>query len=153
LNLQSPALKYPSKPVNFYFEDIRFRLNNRIGIRQWLCDTAMAEKAKCKSVSIIFCSDNYLLELNRNFLKHDYYTDIITFNHAEIGGNVEGDLFISVDRVRDNATSIGVFFVDEMHRVIIHGILHLLGYRDKTKADQLEMRQKEEYYLSLRAFS
>ena len=97
-------------------------------------------------ISIIFCSDEYLLEMNQQYLHHDYYTDIITFDLGD-GTAIEGELYISVDRVKDNAINMDVPYLDELQRVIIHGILHLCGYKDKKQADQLKMRQLEDRYL------
>ena len=99
-------------------------------------------------LSIIFCSDEYLIDINKRHLNHDYYTDIITFNY-NIEKNLNGDLFISVDRVKDNASAFNENFNMELFRVIIHGVLHLCGFNDKTTKEQKEMRQKENHYLSL----
>ena len=97
----------------------------------------------------MFCSDEYLLRINRDYLQHDYYTDIITFDLSEPGGPVQGEIYISVDRVRDNAKELAVSIQKELHRVIFHGVLHLCGYTDKTKQDQARMRALEEKYLDL----
>ena len=99
-------------------------------------------------LSIIFCNDEYLLEINKKHLNHDYYTDIITFNY-NVGKKLNGDLFISVDRIKENANSFNENFSVELFRVIIHGVLHLCGFNDKTKDEQKEMRSKENHYLSL----
>ena len=103
---------------------------------------------KRQELSIIFCSDEYLIDINKRHLNHDYYTDIITFNY-NIEKNLNGDLFISVDRVKDNASAFNENFNMELFRVIIHGILHLCGFNDKTTKEQKEMRQKENHYLNL----
>lgn len=92
-------------------------------------------------------NDNELLEYNKEYLKHNYYTDIITFDYTE-PGVVSGDLLISIDRVRDNASSLSQSFINELHRVCVHGVLHLLGYKDKTPEDQKDMRAKEDFYLN-----
>ncbi len=97
-------------------------------------------------ISIVFCSDEYLLEMNRLYLHHDYYTDIITFDLGN-GSAIEGELYISIDRVKDNAINMDVPYLDELHRVIIHGILHLCGYKDKKQQDVLVMRGLEDKYL------
>src|ERR1044071_3674818 len=102
-------------------------------------------------VNVIFCSDDYLLEMNREHLDHDYYTDIITFDYSE-EAVVSGDLFISVDRVSDNASGLSVSFLDELNRVCVHGLLHLCGYKDKSEAEELLMRSKEDEMLALRLF-
>ena len=100
-------------------------------------------------LSIVFCSDNYILDMNIKYLQHDYFTDIITFDYCE-GEKISGDLFISVDSVRENALLYGATFEEELNRVMVHGVLHLIGYDDHTKAEQKTMREKENYYLSLR---
>lgn len=100
-------------------------------------------------ISIIFCSDNYILDVNLRYLHHDYFTDVITFDYCE-GNRLSGDLFISIDSVRENAVEFGTEFDDELHRVIVHGLLHLIGYDDNTLEDQKLMREKEDYYLGLR---
>ena len=100
-------------------------------------------------ISIIFCSDNYILDVNIRYLHHDYFTDVITFDYCE-GNKLSGDLFISIDSVRENAIEFGTEFNEELHRVIVHGLLHLIGYDDHTQEDQKVMREKEDYYLGLR---
>ena len=100
-------------------------------------------------ISIIFCSDPYILDINQRYLQHDYFTDIITFDYCE-GKVLSGDLFISIDTVRENAAEYGASFEEELNRVMVHGLLHLIGYDDHTPAEQQEMRSKEDYYLSIR---
>lgn len=100
-------------------------------------------------ISIIFCSDNYILNINLRYLHHDYFTDVITFDYCE-GDKLSGDLFISIDSVRENAVEFGIGFDEELHRVIVHGLLHLIGYDDHTPEQQMVMRAKEDYYLGLR---
>ncbi|TNF49935.1 MAG: rRNA maturation RNase YbeY [Bacteroidetes bacterium] len=100
------------------------------------------------AITVVFCSDEYLLEMNRRHLDHDYFTDIITFDYCE-GDLVSGDLFISVDRVSENSKNERVEFLNELARVCVHGVLHLCGYGDKSEIDQVVMRQKEDYYLRL----
>ena len=100
-------------------------------------------------MNIIFCSDNYILDINQKYLQHDYFTDIITFDYCE-GKTLSGDLFISVDTVRENAIFYGTEFDDELNRVIVHGLLHLIGYDDHSEEDQKTMRSKENYYLAQR---
>jgi rRNA maturation RNase YbeY len=109
------------------------------------------EKKKTGDISFIFCSDEYLLGINQQYLEHDYYTDIITFDDVS-GELISGDIFISVDRVRENAEIYGQSFSDELHRIIIHGVLHLLGYKDKEPDQKEIMTGKEDYYLSVRSF-
>ncbi len=111
----------------------------------------MKEGKNPNDINFIYCSDEYLLELNKSSLNHDYYTDIITFDYCE-GKEVSGDLFISIDRVRENANEMNLTFEDELHRVMIHGVLHLCGYKDKTKKDAETMREKENFYLKTRLF-
>jgi probable rRNA maturation factor len=103
-------------------------------------------------VSYIFCSDIYLLQVNQQFLNHNYFTDIITFDNSAGDGLIVGDVFISVDRIRENAAKYKVSVTDELHRVIIHGALHLVGYTDKTPADKEKMTLKEDFYLNKRSF-
>ena len=110
---------------------------------------AESEIRRIGNISIIFCSDNYVLDINQKYLQHDYFTDIITFDYCE-GDRLSGDLFISVDSVRENSVEFGTEFKDELNRVIIHGLLHLVGYDDHTEKDIKLMRSKENYYLSLR---
>lgn len=112
----------------------------------WLNNVIVNEGYECGSVTIVFCSDDELLEMNRKFLDHDYYTDIITFDYCE-DKEVNGDLFISIDRVVDNAETIGVKYEDELRRVCVHGVLHLCGYKDKTEEEEKMMRIKENFYL------
>jgi probable rRNA maturation factor len=135
--------------VFFHTADLNYRLQNKTALKQLLEDLFQKEGKRLEGLSIVFCSDDYLLSMNRQFLQHDYYTDILTFDVSERGGPVSGELYISVDRVRDNAHGLGVSAVEEMRRVIIHGSLHLCGYKDKLKKQQLLMRQKEERYLRL----
>lgn len=103
---------------------------------------------RLESLNIVFCSDDYLLDINRRHLKHDYYTDIITFNLSGESDPVEGEIYISVDRVRDNAIQSGQSFTNELHRVIFHGVLHLCGFRDKSARDKAEMTRQEDAALS-----
>ncbi|MNY42258.1 Endoribonuclease YbeY [compost metagenome] len=117
----------------------------------WYSNVCELEGKSLGDLSLIFCSDEHLLQMNKEYLDHDYYTDIITFDYTE-GSLVSGDLFISVDRVRDNASEFGVSSQDELHRVCIHGLLHLCGYKDKSEADEKLMRSKENEMLLLREF-
>ena len=108
------------------------------------------EGARFYSINYNFCSDKFLFKMNKKYLNHSFNTDIITFDLGD--GNMEGDIYISIDRVKENSNSLRVTFRDELSRVMIHGLLHLCGYKDKTKAQQKQMRGKEDYYLSLRQF-
>ncbi len=132
-------------------EDVSFSPKNKLSLRKWITNAINNEGKKCGEISYIYCSDNYILELNKSSLNHDYYTDIITFDYVE-DGVISGDLFISIDRVKDNAKTQGVSFEDELHRVMIHGVLHLCGYGDKSDQEEKQMRNKEDYYLNKRGF-
>lgn len=136
--------------VRYYCEDIKFLFKNKLANNRWLKLVAGSEIKTLGDISIIFCSDNYILDVNIKYLHHDYFTDVITFDYCE-GDKLSGDLFISIDSVRENAVEFGTEFDEELHRVIVHGLLHLIGYDDHTPEDQKVMRAKEDYYLSLRA--
>lgn len=114
----------------------------------WISKVLEKEGKQLGDIAIVFCSDDYLLSMNKQYLNHDYYTDIITFDYSE-QQFVAGDLFISSDRVKENAAGLDLSFNDELNRVVIHGVLHLCGYKDKTKEDELLMRAKEDFALSL----
>ena len=136
--------------VSYFTEDIRFLFKQKRFTSKWLKFVAESEMRKLGDISIIFCSDKYILDVNLKYLQHDYYTDIITFDYCE-GNTLSGDLFISIDSVRENATFYGTDFENELNRVIVHGVLHLIGYDDHTDEDVAVMRSKEDYYLSQRA--
>lgn len=135
--------------ISYYFQDTDFKFRDRRKTNEWLKLAAESEIRRIGNISIIFCSDNYVLDINQKYLQHDYFTDIITFDYCE-GDRLSGDLFISVDSVRENSVAFGTEFKDELNRVIIHGLLHLVGYDDHTEKDIKLMRSKENYYLSLR---
>jgi len=135
--------------IHFHTADQGISLPGKTILKTLLSDLFHKEGRQLAGLSIVFCSDDYLLELNRQFLQHDYYTDILTFLMSERGAPVEGELYISVDRVRDNARALGVPTLQELRRVIIHGSLHLCGFKDKLKKDQVLIRQKEDRYLQL----
>lgn len=137
--------------VSFHSEQTDFTVSNPEQIATWLEETCRAEGKELKELGIIFCSDNYLLEMNRKHLNHDYFTDIITFDYCE-DSFVSGDLFISIDRIAENASDLNVSMLDELHRVIVHGVLHLIGYSDKEDAAKTQMTSQEDFYLSLRSF-
>jgi rRNA maturation RNase YbeY len=139
-------------PIEFFSEDIEFELNNPEQVSEWIATVIEQHGQELSNLTYIFCSDNYLHEINVAYLDHDTLTDIITFNNADEDGTVEGDVFISIDRVRDNSAELGTSFEDELHRVIIHGVLHLLGFRDKTEEEGKLMRKQEDSSLSLRKF-
>lgn len=135
--------------ISYYFEDTDFVFKGKTLNNRWLRLVAESEIRRLGDISIIFCSDNYIVDINHKYLEHDYFTDIITFDYCE-GDRISGDLFISVDSVKENSLEYGVGFADELNRVIVHGILHLIGYDDHTDEDISMMRKKENYYLSLR---
>ncbi|MFO0359246.1 MAG: rRNA maturation RNase YbeY [Flavobacteriales bacterium] len=134
--------------ISFHNEDIAFVLPQKRLYKQWIEQTVLSHGKTVGGLTYVFCSDEYLLEMNKTYLQHDYYTDIITFDYSE-ENNISGDLFISVDRVKDNALKIGVSLQNEMQRVVIHGVLHLCGFKDKEKTDVEIMRKMEEKALLL----
>ena len=135
--------------ISYYFEDTDFIFRAKTLTSRWLKLVAESEIRRIGDISIIFCSDNYILDVNQKYLQHDYFTDIITFDYCE-GERLSGDLFISVDSVYENSLEYGTDFNEELNRVIVHGLLHLIGYDDHNDADISQMRAKENYYLSLR---
>ncbi len=134
------------KSIYFYNEDTVFELKNKTKIRSLLQIMAQEEKKNIGQLTYIFCSDEYLLHMNQQYLQHDYLTDVITFDYT-VKNEISGDVFISVDRVKDNAKIYHQKFFDETLRVICHGTLHLCGYKDKSEKDEKLMRKKENYYL------
>jgi probable rRNA maturation factor len=135
-------------PIGFHFLQAT-TLNQRQALKDFLRSLFRKEKKALASLTYIFCSDEYLLEINRQHLQHDYYTDIITFEMNAKGQPAIGEIYISVDRVKDNAREFGTSFKEELHRVIFHGALHLCGYKDKNPKQEKEMRAKEGTYLGL----
>ncbi len=135
--------------IRYYNEDIKFVLKHKLLNNRWLKTVVGSEMKKMGNVNIIFCSDNYILDVNMKYLQHDYFTDIITFDYCE-KDYISGDLFISIDSVRENASFYGTEFSEELNRVMVHGILHLIGYDDHNDDDIKMMRFKENYYLDLR---
>ena len=133
--------------VHFFPHDRSISLKDRKRLKNFIEDLFAKEKRELDNVAYIFCSDKYLLEINNRFLKHDFYTDVITFDLSSARKAIEGEVYLSIDRIKDNAKKIGVPFKEELHRVLFHGALHLCGYKDKTKAQQKEMRSKENRYL------
>jgi rRNA maturation RNase YbeY len=136
--------------IEFFTEDLDFALDCPEEVRGWIIATVDHEGFAVDSLSFIFCSDAHLLGINQQYLEHDTFTDIITFPYHEEERRIQGDVFISVERVQENATTYGVPFERELHRVIIHGVLHLLGYVDGSDADKAFMRKKEDFYLARR---
>jgi rRNA maturation RNase YbeY len=135
--------------VNFQKADSALTLPAKTDLKLFIESLFKMEKTPLATINYIFCSDKYLLSINQQFLNHDYYTDIITFGLHDKGTPVVAEVYISVDRVKDNAKSLGVTFTNEMLRVLFHGALHLCGYKDKSKADISMMRAKEDAYLKL----
>lgn len=133
--------------VDIYYEDIDSLTLNEEGISGWLESIVRSEEQVLGPLTLIFCSDDFLLDMNREHLNHDYFTDIITFNYCD-ENTVSGDLFISLDRVKDNAATLDVAFEKELLRVCAHGVLHLLGFNDKTDEEVAEMRSREDRALS-----
>ena len=131
-------------------EDISFDLSRLASAPAWLQEVVHQEQQGLQSLNFILCSDPYLLEINRQFLQHDYFTDVITFDQRDgLNQDVEGDIFISIDRVRENSQEHQTVMLHELLRVMVHGVLHLLGYHDKDENSQQEMRSLEDHYLSL----
>ncbi|MFM7430758.1 MAG: rRNA maturation RNase YbeY [Flammeovirgaceae bacterium] len=135
--------------IRFLNNEILFKVKNSRKIADWIKSVAKKEKKQIGELSYIFCSDEYLLSLNQQYLKHNTLTDIITFDYSE-GKTLSGEIYISIDRVAENAEKFKVSFQEELHRVMIHGVLHLAGYKDKKPAEKALMRKKEEACLSLR---
>lgn len=134
--------------IYFHFPENDFQLRNRNALKAFLLRIAKREGKQVETINYIYCSDAYLLKVNKEYLGHDYYTDIITFELSERGEPLIADIFISIDRVKDNSISFDVSFKRELLRVIIHGMLHLCGYTDKSKAQKQEMRDLEDHYLN-----
>lgn len=136
--------------INFFTEEIDFSLENEERIRTWIKGRSEFYVVDIQLINYVFCSDDYLLNINKEHLDHDYYTDIITFDMRDAKGQpIEADIFVSIDRIKDNAKKEGVTFLNELHRVLIHGLLHLVGYGDETNEEVVEMRTQEEKCLSL----
>jgi rRNA maturation RNase YbeY len=139
-------------PIFFFKEEVSFRLLKHKEIVKWLTSVLKKDGCRPANINFIFCKDSYLRKLNKKHLNHDYNTDIITFDNSFLNNEIEGDIFISIDRVKANAKLYSASFYDELHRVMVHGILHLLDYSDKNKSEKAEMRRMEDYWLSKRGF-
>lgn len=135
--------------IHFFNESIPFKLQQQRKLKNWLKILAKEKNHKIEQINYIFCSDEYLLALNMTYLNHNTYTDIITFDQSETINEIEADIYISIDRVRENAQTLETSFNSELFRVISHGLLHLCGYKDKTKTDKNKMRSEEESALKL----
>ena len=135
--------------IQFFSEEIDFSLNDEKAIHDWILEVLHLEDKQAGVINIIFCTDEYLLDLNQRFLDRDTLTDVIAFDYSEDGNGISGDIFISIERIYDNAASLGQQALTEIRRVIIHGILHLCGYTDKHPEDKSLMTLNEDKYLSL----
>jgi probable rRNA maturation factor len=140
----------PNSSIHFFCEDVDFKLKNQKKTISWIKGAIQKEGKTIGELNFIFCSDKYLLEMNIEYLQHNTYTDIITFDTSEEEEIIGGDIFVSIDRVQENAIKFEKKPDDELHRVIIHGVLHLIGYSDKSAKKKIIMRGKEDAYLSLR---
>ena len=142
----------PEQRILFFTDGIQFSLRKRTQVRAWLDSVAKRHAKKIAHLNYIFVSDKRLLQINKDFLQHDTLTDIITFPGDAGKGFVSGEIYISIDRIRDNARQYGEPATTELHRVMAHGLLHLCGFKDKSPKDQLTMRSQEEKALDLRTF-
>lgn len=134
--------------IQYFSEEIDFNLKNSNEVSAWILQTIHAEKGHLGFINFIFCNDAYLLKINQDYLQHDTYTDIITFDYSNT--QIESDIFISVDRINENASQRNISFHQELHRVMIHGVLHLLGFGDKSTEEKYIMTKKENEYLALK---
>lgn len=135
--------------VNFFIEDVDYELSLLASVPPWLASLVELEEQDISELNYIFCSDEYLLQINRQYLNHDCFTDIITFDNADRSGSLEGDIFISLDRVHENSAIHQTTFFSELLRVIVHGLLHLIGFDDKDDKSKATMRKMEDKYLDL----
>jgi probable rRNA maturation factor len=138
------------RSIQFFYDGVPFRLKGIRAIKLWIEGAIKAEGKQLANISVIFCTDAALLQINTNYLKHETLTDIITFDFTEEQGFLEGEIYISIERVSENAAKFSTSFDCELERVLIHGVLHLIGYSDKNSAQKRVMRKKENQYLSLR---
>jgi probable rRNA maturation factor len=136
--------------INFFKEGVNFRFTNADGIRKWINSVVKKESKSVDWVNFIFCTDRFLRKMNKEYLEHDYNTDIITFDISETKKKIAGDIFISIDRIKSNAKTFSTTFTDELHRVMIHGVLHLIGYDDSDSVLKAKMRGKEDECLAFR---
>jgi rRNA maturation RNase YbeY len=128
--------------ISFNYE-LEFQLENEEQYSSWISNVISSENKKEGDINYIFCDDEYILEINKQYLNHDYYTDIISFDYS-VGNELHGDIFVSIERVRENAVEFDVTFDEELKRVLAHGVLHYCGYKDKTEEEELLMRSKED---------
>ncbi len=130
-----------------------FKLQNQDRVEVWLRSVIKAENHQLDHINYIFCTDKYLHKINMEYLQHDTYTDIITFDNSEEENWIESDIFVSIDRIKENAQNMNIDFYTELHRVLVHGVLHLLGYKDKSHEEAQKMREMEDFYLAKREVS
>lgn len=135
--------------IVFFNEDIDFKFGQKNQLKAWLKKVAESEGFKMRNLNYIFCSDEYLHKINLEYLEHDTYTDIITFDNSEEEEDIEGDIFVSIERVKDNSQELKTEFLDEFKRVLVHGLLHLCGYDDHSDEDEAQMRELESKYISI----
>lgn len=152
LDLNSSPKPNSENHIGFQSADHPFSLKKRKITRDWLIRVAAVYNFSVTDVQYIFCTDEFLLDINKSFLQHDYFTDIITFDLSEKKGDLCSEIYISIPRVKENAKTYGVTFYEELHRVMAHGILHLCGFKDKTAKQEKEMRQAENAALLMRNF-
>jgi rRNA maturation RNase YbeY len=133
--------------IEIFYEEIKTLKLRKSHLKKYTKQLIINEKRQIGDISLILCSDKYLLDINIKYLNHNYFTDIITFNYVE-GNIISGDLFISIDRVKENAKEYQITWIKELYRVVFHGVLHLIGYNDKTEDEIKIIREKEDYYLS-----
>jgi len=131
--------------IQFFYENLPESVNTKYTI--WLKDIILSEGKKLGEINYIFCDDEYLLKVNQDYLQHDYYTDIITFDYVK-GKTISGEIFVSLQRISDNASTLSKNYEEELRRVLAHGILHLCGYKDKTEEEEQLMRNKEDFYIT-----
>lgn len=139
----------PKAAIHFFNEDISYTLKKKTVIKSWIKSAIEQEGYTLEELNFILCSDEYLLEMNQQYLDHDTYTDVITFDNSETPKHIVGDIFISLERIQENAKTYNHPVAEELYRVMIHGTLHLLGYKDKGKAAKILMTQKEDQYLAI----
>ena len=135
--------------ISFFEEEIEFKLKEKLKLKKWINSVCEIYKRKAGDINYIFCTDEYLLEINKQYLNHDFYTDIITFDQSESANKIDAEIYISIDRVKENAETNKVTFMQELNRIIIHGVLHLIGFKDKSAAEALEMRNLENKMLEM----
>lgn len=136
--------------INFFTEEIDFYLPKPDAVKAWLIHVIEDERKVLQDLNFVFTSDNYLLNINLKYLKHNDYTDIITFDYSDIVDEIEGEIYISIDRIKENSKRFNESFINELHRVMVHGVLHLAGYNDQSDREKQEMRNYENHYLALR---